>query len=376
MNDTLAIEPKRCCLCHRILSSEVVEPMAMNICGDCKFLFVEDTDTLTLTQHSTPTTRYNSSPESIENILSQEFPDMINLARHMQPIVSDHDHGYQSRSRQWRRVLSDTESDDFDSVFEETDIFPYSNSNSGSYDTDSDSIHSDLNQWNSDDHDDDDDDDDDGENTHGSLLGRAQLHRSLATNGRNLSVDWLREVLSPEAGIGIGISERRGIDGNLEEQVTWRSVGEYLDGEIDRGAPPASASFVKNLERVVVGDDDVEGLGLVCVICKDSVCVGSVVNRLPCLHVYHPSCITPWLNAHNTCPLCRYELPTDSDRRRPDRSHALVGESENVSGGGGGGGWWFVVAPLVSVVGIGLMLWLGGCSSGMENISRRWWSLL
>ncbi|KAL4587237.1 hypothetical protein LXL04_000105 [Taraxacum kok-saghyz] len=159
--------------------------------------------------------------------------------------------------------------------------------------------------------------DDDDENIHGNVVSGPRLQRSLGTNGRNLPVDWVT-----------------GIDGGYIE---------YVDGEIDGwGPPPTSASFVKNLERLVVGDD-VEGL--VCVICKDSVCVGSVVNRLPCLHVYHGSCIRPWLNTHNTCPLCRYMLPTDGG----DRRHVLVS---------GGGWWWFVVAPLATVVGVGLMLWL------------------
>lgn len=332
-------------MCHKILLSEIEpnrELESISICGDCKLLFLTQQRTL-------------STPESLENILSQEFPDMIN-----------------GRSRQLRRVLSDSESDGFDSVSGDSDyIFPYalysddseasvivdndvdSDTDTGTdTDLDTDPIHSGLNQWNSDDYDD-------------SIVGRARLRRSLATNGRNLSPDWLREILSPEAGIGIGISDRNGID----ERMMWHNAGEYNDGE------PAAALFVKNLERVVV-DDDVEGL--VCVICKESVCVGGVVNRLPCLHVYHASCIMPWLNAHNTCPLCRYELPTDG-QMRPNRTHGLAVQSVGGSGGdsdGGGGGWWFVVATLVSVVGAGVMMWLGGGSSQMDNIRKKWWSLL
>ena len=33
---------------------------------------------------------------------------------------------------------------------------------------------------------------------------------------------------------------------------------------------------------------------------------------MPCGHSYHLSCITPWLQEHNTCPTCRFELPVET----------------------------------------------------------------
>ncbi|KAI3829532.1 hypothetical protein L1987_03658 [Smallanthus sonchifolius] len=319
-DDTSAVDPRgRCCLCHRILSSEIETRGSLastGICGNCHLLFLVER------------TRYNNGLESVENMLSQQFQDL-------QPTTSDN----VNQSRQWTRVLSETES--------------------GGSDSDE-SV------------DDDDDDDDDGDgddemegvvNRVGSLVGRIQLHRSLATNGRNRPNDWLSEILSDE---GIQNSERRRLFGILEDQVLETSrYGDYVDVETHGsrlGAPPAAGWFVKNLERVVVDET-----GSVCVICKENVGVGGVVNRLPCGHVYHPSCIVPWLNARNTCPLCRFELPTDDK----DRSHQ---ESEvEVQGGlaeSGGGRWRFVVAPIVSVVGIVVVLWLGGGVFGGQRDDR------
>ena len=67
-----------------------------------------------------------------------------------------------------------------------------------------------------------------------------------------------------------------------------------------------------------------------CIICTDKFDVGDTVMRLPsCSHCFHEKCALTWLTKHNTCPMCRRELPTDdkeyeSRRRAEGRSHAAA----------------------------------------------------
>ncbi|TNV85863.1 hypothetical protein FGO68_gene2314 [Halteria grandinella] len=48
-----------------------------------------------------------------------------------------------------------------------------------------------------------------------------------------------------------------------------------------------------------------------CTVCCDAISLGSKGMFMPCGHIYHPDCLQPWLKEHNTCPVCRYELPTE-----------------------------------------------------------------
>ena len=53
-----------------------------------------------------------------------------------------------------------------------------------------------------------------------------------------------------------------------------------------------------------------------------------VIYKLTCRHSYHQQCVTSWLTNHNTCPLCRLELPKEENKKTtrrttPENDHRL-----------------------------------------------------
>ncbi|KAD4584066.1 hypothetical protein R6Q59_037052 [Mikania micrantha] len=97
------------------------------------------------------------------------------------------------------------------------------------------------------------------------------------------------------------------------------------------GTPPASKSVVQNLPNIKINKDLMESDYSDCAVCKDSFELDEDAKQLPCKHMYHQDCILPWLELHNSCPVCRYELPTDD----PDYENR---SRQPLSGGGGLGG--------------------------------------
>ncbi|KAK3012385.1 hypothetical protein RJ639_010550 [Escallonia herrerae] len=99
--------------------------------------------------------------------------------------------------------------------------------------------------------------------------------------------------------------------------------GEFVERESAiKGSPPAAKSVLENLPVIVLRKDDLQGNVVVCAVCKDEILVEERVSQLPCCHHYHGHCIVPWLSIRNTCPVCRFELPTDDpdyERRKSGR---------------------------------------------------------
>ncbi|KAK6925450.1 Zinc finger, RING-type [Dillenia turbinata] len=114
------------------------------------------------------------------------------------------------------------------------------------------------------------------------------------------------------------------------------------------GTPPASKSAVEGLPSIKVTDELLASDSSQCAVCMDTFELGTEAKQMPCKHIYHSDCILPWLELHNSCPVCRYELPTDDpdyeQRARVATTNVSSGansQSANFgigSGGSGGGG--------------------------------------
>ncbi|PIA43245.1 hypothetical protein AQUCO_02000582v1 [Aquilegia coerulea] len=107
-------------------------------------------------------------------------------------------------------------------------------------------------------------------------------------------------------------------DTNMEEAIeaSLQLVG------AKRPRPPASKDVVKKLPVINVTEEVLMRLGSAreCSVCKEDLIIDDKLQELPCKHLYHPLCLKPWLDQHNSCPDCRYELPTDD--------HAYEGQKE------------------------------------------------
>ncbi|XP_010443889.1 PREDICTED: uncharacterized protein LOC104726672 [Camelina sativa] len=114
----------------------------------------------------------------------------------------------------------------------------------------------------------------------------------------------------------IGDIDREEEDDDEDYDLHTTEYDMLFEAEISSGLgkPPASKSFIKNLKVFPLTNEDVmeNGDGMCCcAVCKEEMSLGEEVAELPCRHKYHSECIVPWLGIRNTCPVCRFELPSD-----------------------------------------------------------------
>lgn len=125
-------------------------------------------------------------------------------------------------------------------------------------------------------------------------------------------------------------SEGRLVDSHIfpdfdSDQAFQELLNRLFNEHQPQGTPPASKSVVESLQVV----DVLEVKEDRCTIClenfgdqddikqkeeEDEPVTPPIIVRLPCSHTFHKECLMTWLSKHNSCVLCRYELPNPEDQ--------------------------------------------------------------
>jgi hypothetical protein len=81
-------------------------------------------------------------------------------------------------------------------------------------------------------------------------------------------------------------------------------------GSLDDSTALKECSTISSINAACCRSDSnmVECLGDVCSICLSAFEDGDFVVCLPCCHIYHDQCLTPWISLCARCPLCRCNL--------------------------------------------------------------------
>uniref|UniRef100_A0ACD5WZV1 Uncharacterized protein n=1 Tax=Avena sativa TaxID=4498 RepID=A0ACD5WZV1_AVESA len=117
-------------------------------------------------------------------------------------------------------------------------------------------------------------------------------------------------MLMPERGGSNGAAAARGPGLTLGELILGPGLDlllEYL-AEADpsrQGTLPAKKEAVAAMPTVRMA------AAVTCPVCLDEFEDGGEAREMPCKHRFHEDCIVPWLEANSSCPVCRYQLPTD-----------------------------------------------------------------
>ncbi|KAF0918586.1 hypothetical protein E2562_025178 [Oryza meyeriana var. granulata] len=359
----------QCLVCTRpfTLDAEVTDTFeALAICTDCKVTVLNDDGSDEITSSYRQTTRRRrrsrtASIDSIEDAFSQEFSQLINLARQgreadidSSSVVPQHASFNSTPNHSQRWHASDDESDGLnyvDSVFGEiesaisfgdyggdsdTSLDQHSvtarrisiqldNDSYMNTDTDIDPMNAGLDQWDSDDQ--EDVEESGFDETVNTMPQHPQQSHDIQLSG--LSEDESEDALwnwsvtiRQRANITNLIDDMEGPEmrttfvGNPDDYVDARQFEMLLeqfaeDSNSRRGAPPAATSFIESLTSVIISASHQTNGDVICPVCKDPIPTRARAKQLPCMHLYHSSCILPWLSSRNTCPVCRYELPKD-----------------------------------------------------------------
>lgn len=118
---------------------------------------------------------------------------------------------------------------------------------------------------------------------------------------------------SDESRDDTSVEDARNLMEGLESQLADIVSRTLEEGSGAPKVPPASKKVVAELPVIDITEEILANFGqnAECAICKEDLVIGDKMQELPCKHTFHPPCLKPWLDEHNSCPICRHELQTD-----------------------------------------------------------------
>jgi len=103
-----------------------------------------------------------------------------------------------------------------------------------------------------------------------------------------------------------------------------QSFMDYLFHAHQPHSIPTSNEYISSLPLLTISQSLLHSSPK-CPICLDDFHEEEQALSLPCNHIFHPSdeCVKTWLKTHNTCPVCRYELPVDDPKEEEARKKRM-----------------------------------------------------
>jgi len=108
-------------------------------------------------------------------------------------------------------------------------------------------------------------------------------------------------------------------------------LNQLFTSYMPKGTPPAKKELIDTLPTITYSASFASQPK--CAVCLEEFEEGAEMVELPCTHRFHGEvCVKPWLRMHNSCPVCRYEMPVDDveyEQSRKERMAAREGALTN-----------------------------------------------
>mmetsp|Transcript_27273 Transcript_27273/g.66191 ORF Transcript_27273/g.66191 Transcript_27273/m.66191 type:complete len:209 (-) Transcript_27273:31-657(-) len=94
--------------------------------------------------------------------------------------------------------------------------------------------------------------------------------------------------------------------------VRYKRRHSELSARADAIARLPVCSYTRNRtseDAPLNAQDTSDGDEPICTVCLETLDEGDMARKLPCSHIFHQTCLDPWLAQSSSCPVCKREIP-------------------------------------------------------------------